>query len=75
MEALKLAHCLSKGYVLQYDTENDLFIPVCDDWTFELYNWVPLYIEKMKADLIDIGAWEIIVSNFTVYSSSWGVGE
>ena len=59
-----MAHCLSKGFVLQFDTDHDLFVPVCDDWVRELYGWVAPYVSKMKEDLIDIGVWDI--SSFMV---------
>ena len=53
-----MAHCITKGYVLQYNADMDVHTPICDDWTFELYNWVALYINKMKEDLLDIGQWD-----------------
>ena len=57
------AHCLSSGFVLEYDQEWHAYLPICDDWKFHLHSWIPAYIEKMKEDLISVGAWEICDSS------------
>ena len=54
-----MAYCVSRGFVLSYNTEFQLQVPICDDWVRVLYEWIPRFIAKMKSDLIDIGAWEI----------------
>ena len=54
-----MAHCISKGYVLSYDSDWEMNIPICDDWVSELFTWIAAYINKMKADLVDLQLWEI----------------
>ena len=53
-----MAHCVSKGLVLQFDDEYGAYLPICDDWQQVLYEWIPGYIHKMKSDLMCVGAWD-----------------
>ena len=53
-----MAHCISKGLVLQFDSEYSAYLPICDNWNQVLYEWIWGYLEKMKQDLVRIGAWD-----------------
>ena len=63
-----MAHCITRGFVLQYDTKYDVNLPVCENWDYEIYKWLGQYIEKMKTDLIAIGAWDTCGSRSNLFS-------
>ena len=63
-----MAHCVTMKLVLEYDTNLECNLPISDDWDRRLYSWVSHYIEKMKTDLIAVGAWDTCGSRRNLFS-------
>ena len=53
-----MAHCISKNLVLQYDSDWDAYLPISDTQGFDIYEWLPLYLLKIRTDLIAINEWD-----------------
>ena len=53
-----MAHCISRNLVLQFDQNWDAYLPVCENQNVIIYEWLPNYLNKMRADLIAIGEWD-----------------
>ena len=63
-----MAHCVTMKFVLEYDESYGCNFPIVDDRNYHLYYWVGRYIEKMKEDLIAIGAWDTCGSRSNRFS-------
>ena len=53
-----MAHCISKSHVLQFDSDWDAYMPIVDNQTTVIYEWMNCYLSKMRDDLISIGEWD-----------------
>ena len=71
-----MAHCITRRFVLVYDSQRQANIPVCDDWIRTIYEWVLGYCNKMRQDLISIGEWDrhVIIASSRSQANTRGVG-
>ena len=56
-----LAHLLTDGLPFRYDHEHKTYVPIFD-LTVNLYNWLHLYMEKIKKDLLALDLWDQLSS-------------
>ena len=52
------AHLLTQGIPL-HQTEQNGVVANCDDWVLKLYQWRTDYVDKLRRDLVRIGAWDL----------------
>ena len=52
------ANVITLGLQLTWSGEHDTYVAISDDFCYELYSWIPQYVNKIREDLIVIGAWD-----------------
>ena len=55
--SVMLSHCLTAGIPLN-NKEGYGIMPDTENWIVELYAWQNVYVDKLRKDLISIGAWD-----------------